>query len=106
MPGHETTTGTWIVAEGEKLIRPEWTDPNGRTFSPSDPDYPLGDRWIGLQGIDGNAEGRTGFAIHGTEVSQEIGKNTSRGCIRLHNGKVIEVYNMVMPGLSKVRVFD
>lgn len=106
MPGHETPTGTWIVGEGEKLVRPQWTDPNGRTFSPSDPDYPLGSRWIGLQGIEGNAVGKTGFAIHGTEAAEEIGKNTSRGCIRLDDGNAIELYKMLLPGLSKVRVFD
>ena len=106
MPGHETPTGTWIVGEGGKLIRPEWTDPNGRTFASSDPDYPLGDRWIGLLGIEGDAVGETGFAIHGTAKPREIGKNASRGCIRLHNGNVIEVYNMLLAGLSTVRVFD
>ncbi|MCH8219067.1 MAG: L,D-transpeptidase family protein [Planctomycetes bacterium] len=106
MPGHETPTGTWIVGEGEKLVRPQWTDPNGRTFSASDPDYPLGSRWIGLQGVEGDAVGKTGFAIHGTEAPEEIGKNASRGCIRLNDGNAIELYKMLLPGLSKVRVFD
>jgi len=107
MPGRETPTGTWIVEEGGKHIRPQWTDPSsGRMYYGTDPDYPLGSRYIALQGIEGDAVGRTGFAIHGTEAPQEIGTNASRGCIRLHNGKVIEVYNMLMPGLSKVRVLD
>ncbi len=106
MPGHETPTGTWIVGEGEKLVRPQWTDPNGRTFSASDPAYPLGSRWIGLQGVEGDAVGKTGFAIHGTEAHEEIGKNASRGCIRLNDGNAIELYKMLLPGLSKVRVFE
>ena len=104
-PGQETPTGKWVVKEGGRLIRPPWTDPDtGQHYRPEDPDYPLGSRWIALRGVEGNAVGRTGFAIHGTRAPGEIGRNASRGCIRLHNGHVIEVYNALIPSLSEVRV--
>jgi LysM repeat protein len=105
--GRETPTGRWRVAIGGKLIKPRWTDPDtGRTYEPEDADYPLGSRWIGLEGLEGQAQGKTGFAIHGTNDPQQIGTQGSRGCIRLHNGNAVEVYNMLMPGVSIVDVVD
>ncbi|MFA7486161.1 MAG: L,D-transpeptidase family protein, partial [Phycisphaerae bacterium] len=106
-PEHETPTGTWVVKPGGKLIKPTWTDPDtGKTYQADDPDYPLGSRWIALDGISGNAVGRTGFAIHGTQKPEEIGSATSRGCIRLHNGDVLLMYNLMMPGASRVEIVD
>jgi len=106
-PGYETPTGRWRVQEGGKLIAPRWTDPDsGRVYQASDPDYPLGSRWIALDGIAGNAKGRTGFAIHGTKEPEQIGAAGSRGCIRMYNGEAILVYNMLFPLYSKVEVVD
>lgn len=106
-PGRETPTGLWVVKQGGKLIKPPWNDPDtGRRYKPEDPDYPLGSRWIGLEGVSGAAKGRTGFALHGTKEPVQIGTAGSRGCIRLHNGDVILVYNLMMPGLSQVEVVD
>jgi hypothetical protein len=105
--GRETPTGTWLVKHGGKLIAPTWTDTDtGKTYESYDPDYPLGSRWIGLKGIKDDAVGRTGFAIHGTKDASEIGKAASRGCIRLHNGSAIEVYNLMAEGCSQVIVED
>ncbi len=106
-PGYETPTGLWVVRPGGKLVKPRWTDPDtGRTYEPDDPNYPLGSRWISLDGLQGQAKGRTGFAIHGTKDPHEIGVAKSRGCIRLYNGDVILVYDLLMEGESKVRVTD
>ena len=103
----ETPTGRWRVKEGGKLIQPIWTDPvSGKTYHPEDPDYPLGSRWIALEGIEGNAVGKKGFAIHGTKNPEQIGTPGSQGCIRLHNGNAILVYNLMMPGQSLVDVVD
>ena len=105
--GMETPKGLWRASVGGKMIKPRWTDPKtGKTFESDSPDYPLGSRWIGLEGIEGSAKGRTGFAIHGTKDPATIGTKSSQGCIRLLNGEVIEVYNMMMPGYSEVRVID
>lgn len=106
-PGMETPTGRWRVKSDGKLIQPIWTDPvTARTYHPEDPDYPLGSRWIALDGLEGAAVGRTGFAIHGTKSPEQIGTPGSQGCIRLHNGDVIAVYNLLMPGVSLVDVVD
>ena len=106
-PGRETPMGMWRVKPGGKLISPKWTDPDTyKTYKSSDPDYPLGSRWIALEGISGEAEGRRGFAIHGTKKPEEIGKAGSRGCIRLYNGDAIRVYNLLTPVLSRVEVVE
>jgi LysM repeat protein len=105
--GMETPTGRWRVKDGGKLIQPIWTDPvTSKTYHPEDPDYPLGSRWIALEGIEGNAVGKKGFAIHGTKNPEQIGTPGSQGCIRLHNGDAILVYNLMTQGKSLVDVAD
>ncbi|OXU14380.1 L,D-transpeptidase family protein [Sedimentisphaera salicampi] len=104
---HATPTGMWVVKPGGKMVSPTWTDPDsGRTYDAMDPDYPLGKRWIALKGISGEAKGRTGFAIHGTSEPESIGQKSSRGCIRLSNEDVVEVYDLMMPGESHVQIIN
>ncbi len=106
-PGMETPTGHWRVKNDGKLEKPIWTNPiDGKTYHPEDPDYPLGSRWIALEGLSGEAENRTGFAIHGTKEPDQIGSAGSQGCIRMHNGDAILIYNLMFPGLSQVEVVD
>ena len=106
-PGRETPRGLWRVESGGKSYSTSWRDPDtGRVYQPEDPDYPLGSRWIALEGLTGEAKGREGFGIHGTKEPEQIGMAGSRGCIRLHNGDVITVYNMLVPVLSQVEVAD
>jgi LysM repeat protein len=105
--GFETPAGLWRVQENGKLVKPAWTDPDtGRMYKASDPDYPLGSRWIALEGISGAAQGRTGFAIHGTKEPEQIGSAGSRGCIRMYNGDAVLMYNLLAPLYSQIEVFD
>lgn len=105
-PGKDTPTGKWRVKRDGKLIEPPWPKPGGGLVHPGNPEYPLGSRWIGMDGIDGQAKGRIGFGIHGTKEPDSIGKRSSLGCIRLHNGEVKEFYDLIMPGVSEIRVVD
>jgi len=108
-PGRDTPTGLWRVkAPGKgKLESPPWPDPDtGKMYYAEDPDYPLGSRWIGLDGLEGNAKGRTGFGIHGTKDPDQIGKADSRGCIRMYNGEVKLIYDLLIEGVSTVRVVE
>ncbi len=105
--GRETPTGLWRVKPGGKLLSPTWTDPDtGRIHKAKDPDYPLGSRWIGLEGLKGASQGRTGFAIHGTRNSGQVGKANSGGCIRMNDNDVKLVYDLLAPGLSQVLIVD
>ena len=103
----ETPTGLWRVKQGGKLIKPPWSDPvTHKLLNYGDPGYALGSRWIALEGIKGNAKDRSGFGIHGTKEPETIGTRSSRGCIRLHNGDVILVYNLLVPRYSQVEIVE
>ena len=103
---HQTPTGLWVVGN-DKLVSPSWTDPDThRTYDATDPDYPLGKRWVGLKGVSGDALGRTGFALHGTNEPESIGQRRSRGCIRLADEDILEVYDLLTPGKSQVQIVD
>lgn len=107
--GNPTPTGLWKVkGDGKgKLKRPPWPDPKtGKLVYYEDPEYPLGERWIGLDGIDGDAKGRQGFGIHGTNEPDSIGKYESDGCIRMLNEDVVVFWDMVSSGTTEIKVVD
>jgi lipoprotein-anchoring transpeptidase ErfK/SrfK len=96
-----TPTGTWLVAD--KLINPDWTDPSsGRYYLADDPNNPIGERWIGLKGLSGDAAGRTGFGLHGTIDPSSIGQNMSMGCVRLAPDDVIAAYDLFVSRVSQL----
>ena len=104
--GHETPSGKWRVDEKFKN-KPSWPNPEtGQMIDGSDPEYPLGERYIEIKGLEENTKDRTGFAIHGTKDPESIGKRESLGCIRMYNEDVIEVYQMLRPGISEVIIMD
>ncbi len=107
--GNPTPTGLWKVkGSGKgKLKRPPWPDPaTGKLVYYEDPNYPLGERWIGLDGVDGLAKDRTGFGIHGTNKPETIGTYASDGCIRMLNDEVIELWDIVSENTTEVLVVD
>ncbi len=54
------------------------------------PDGPYGSRWMGLS--------IRHYGIHGTNNPDSIGKEISKGCIRLLNENVNELYDLVPIG--------
>ncbi|NIA16978.1 MAG: L,D-transpeptidase family protein, partial [Planctomycetes bacterium] len=103
----DTPLGRWRVKVGGKLIRPTWTDPDtGVTYTADNPDYPLGSGYIALEGIEPKTKDISGIALHGTKDEKTIGTRSSRGCIRLFNGELIEVFNMLEPGYSEVNILE
>jgi len=106
-PGRQTPVGLWRIKAGGKIPQPVYTDPDtGEVIHPEDPEYPLGSRWMELEGMDENTRDKKGFGIHGTKEPESIGRASSRGCIRLHNGDAIRVYNLVVPVDSTVEVIE
>lgn len=69
-----------------KVTNPQYTDPDGKVFAGGDPKNPLGTHWIDL----GDS-----YGIHGTIDPDSIGKAESRGCVRLLNADVHEVYDLL-----------
>ncbi len=87
--GKDSTTPLGKLAVLSKAEKPQYTDPHGRVIDADDPQNPLGPRWLDL----GNS-----YGIHGTIDPGSIGKAESRGCIRMRNEDVVEVFDMLGVG--------
>lgn len=72
-----------------KVENPQYTGPDGKVISADSPLNPLGERWLDL----GDS-----YGIHGTIEPESIGKAASRGCIRMREKDVIEVYDFLVKG--------
>jgi lipoprotein-anchoring transpeptidase ErfK/SrfK len=58
------------------------------------PGGPFGVMWMGLS--------RPHYGIHGTDNPASIGKNVSKGCVRMHNSHVLELSKIVPIGTKVV----
>lgn len=98
-----TPTGKWLVIN--HLTDPSWVDPQtGKRWHAQDPQNPIGEYWIGLKGIEGDAKDQVGFGVHGTIDESSIGKDASMGCIRLGAQNIAKVYKLLVPGKSTITV--
>ena len=99
-----TPEGVWKVKE--RLANPTYYPPPSaeakRIIPAGDPENPLGEHWIGLEGIEGDAQGRYGYGIHGTIEPESIGQAVSLGCVRLLNEDAATLYSLLLPGQSTV----
>lgn len=103
--GAATPTGVFTV--GALRTNPVWYNPapNGwgagmpRVVGPG-PGNPLG-----LRAINWNdGEHDTLIRFHGTANAGSIGRAASRGCVRLTNAHVVELFEMVEPGATIVSI--
>jgi LysM repeat protein len=102
-----TPTGKWLVERDRKVKNPVYYSPRGEgVIEAGDPKNPLGEFWIGLTGLEGNAVGQESYGIHGTIEPDSIGKQASMGCVRLRNEDVAVVFQCLVEGKSTVRITD
>jgi len=98
---NSTPSGKWRV--GTTLVNPTYYPPRGGDIiAADDPENPLGERWIGLEGVEGEAVGQERYGIHGTIEPESIGKNMSLGCIRLYNEDVEFLFELLVEKKSIV----
>lgn len=91
--GYETPTGFSKVVE--KRGRPVWhptkkqreVDPDLPFEVPPGPDNPLGDYAIRI--------GWEGYAIHGTNKPDGVGRRVSGGCVRMYPEHIVELFDLV-----------
>ena len=94
--GKNTPNGNWEVIAGSKVTNPSWKDElNGDYFASDDPNNPIGEFWIAIEGLDQANRHAQGFGIHGTNEPDSIGKSESRGCIRLRDDDIALVFKML-----------
>lgn len=81
-----TPVGEFTVQD--KLEDPTYYGPDG-VISSDDPRNPLGEFWLSLG---------DGYGIHGTIDDTSIGRAESRGCIRLRNQDIADLYDLLIVG--------
>ena len=101
-----TPEGTWKVKNrlSNPTYYPSPSAEEKRIIPADDPKNPLGEHWIGLEGVEGAALGRFGYGIHGTIKPESIGKQASLGCVRMHNDDVAFLFGLLKPGKSTVTI--
>jgi LysM repeat protein len=100
-----TPVGAWVVRKDSRLINPPWTNPRtGEYYSADNPENPIGERWVGLEGVDDTTSQVSGIGIHGTIEPQSIGTDASMGCVRMLTGDVDVVYELLTEGGSTVAI--
>lgn len=118
-PGDPVVVRTWAVAIGDpdtptprgafairsKDEHPTWYVPDSIPRSerpvrvvPPGPDNPMGEYRIRLS--------RGLYAIHGTNTPWAIGRQTTRGCVRLYPEDIGELYALVEPGMRGEFVYE
>mgnify|MGYP003110014570 CR=1 FL=1 len=103
--GDSTPIGQFIVRADGKLENPGWVNPRNpaEKFGRDDPDNPIGDFWVGLDGL-GDAAAYAGYGLHGTIEPDSIGRERSMGCVRMRAGDIALVYELMSEGRSLVRI--
>jgi len=98
-----TPVGRFRVSN--QLENPGWVNPRdgSERYAPGDPDNPIGEYWIGLDGV-GAFSSLSGYGIHGTNEPDTIGRDESMGCVRCADGDIEVVYELLAPGVSLVEI--
>lgn len=101
-----TPAGEWIVRNREK--DPSWVNPRNpqERYDRGDPDNPIGDYWIGLDGTDDRTRLEVGYGLHGTIEPDSIGRQMSMGCVRLRDPDIELLFEVMVPEQSRVVIVD
>lgn len=89
-----TPTGTFTIVN--KIKNPVWYT-EGAIVPAESPDNILGSRWLGIS--------EKGYGIHGTTAPEDLGKQATKGCVRMSNSEVEELY-MIVPVGTEVTIVD
>ncbi|MEL6288386.1 MAG: L,D-transpeptidase [Pseudomonadota bacterium] len=88
-----------VLRVTRKAENPTWTPtPLMRRENPKLPAYVPGGHPRNPLGVRALYLGSTMYRIHGTDAPWTIGKNVSKGCVRMHNEHVLELYPSVRVG--------
>ena len=99
-----TPSGRWIVRRG-KQRDPDWRNPRtNRYYAASDPENPIGEYWIPLEGTDEQTRELDRYGIHGTIDPDSVGRQASMGCVRLKSKDIERVYHMLAEEYSRVTI--
>ena len=100
-PGDATPVGAYTVER--KVVNPDWYY-DGKRIPFGDPENILGTRWMAMVPTD-SASPAEGLGVHGTALPDSVPGRESKGCVRMHNGDVEELYDF-MPQGGRVEIFN
>ncbi len=86
--GKDSSSPIGTLKVMEKQRDPTYHGPDG-VIDHDDPQNPLGEYWLDLG---------EGYGIHGTLDDKSIGQAESRGCIRMKNRDIADVYDLLTVG--------
>jgi lipoprotein-anchoring transpeptidase ErfK/SrfK len=93
-----------VMSITQKRVNPSWTPtPTMRAENPRLPMWVPGGHPMNPLGVRGLYLGSSAYRIHGTDAPWTIGQPVSKGCIRMYNQDVIDLYDRVPVG-TKVTV--
>ncbi len=88
-----------VLNISQKRVNPSWTPtPSMRRENPKLPNFVPGGHPLNPLGSRALYLGSTLYRIHGTDAPWTIGQNVSKGCIRMHNDHVEELFKRVRVG--------
>ena len=100
-----TPIGRFGVRPDSKLINPVWRNPRtGERYDADDPANPIGERWIGLVGLEEALRDVAGYGIHGTVEPESIGQQASMGCVRMLPDDVAITYELLVERASFIDI--
>ena len=89
-----TPVGKFKIAV--KLENPDWYKAGVGPIPAESPENILGTRWLGLE---------EGYGIHGGASEQDLGSYVTKGCIRMTNADVEELF-IILPRGTEVTIFE
>lgn len=91
----------------QKRVNPPWTPtPTMRRQNPRLPSYVPGGHPMNPLGVRALYLGSSAYRIHGTDAPWTIGTAASKGCIRMFNEDVIDLYSRVPVGARVIVTWD
>lgn len=93
---NSTPIGTFRVTD--KVADPIYYGPDG-VIKNDDPSNPLGEHWIAISDENDTLQG---YGLHGTIDPNSIGKCESRGCVRLHDQDIADLFDLLSIGSEVV----
>jgi lipoprotein-anchoring transpeptidase ErfK/SrfK len=88
-----------VTVVSDKKVNPNWTPtPDMRAENPKLPNFVPGGHPLNPLGVRALYLGSSTYRIHGTDAPWTIGQAVSKGCIRMYNQDVLDLYPRVPVG--------
>ncbi len=97
-----TPTPTGVTRLAVRVKNPEWRDPvTGTVHPPHSPGNMLGGYWLGFDpGVDGRFRSIGCHGWTGDDPERWLGQGGSRGCLRLRQTDIGDLYDLLKPGVA------